>query len=363
MNVSKRLNRFPEYIFSRLSKRTSKNVLDLSIGSPDFAPSQIYIKKLKEYIDEPASHMYPGYGAIPEFTEGLQSWYAQRFHVRLEENELYPLLGSRDGVAHLPLALCDKGDEILVPDPGYPAFSGPALMIGVKPIYYNLAIDYKELEKKVSAKTKYIWVNYPSNPTGEVTTIRELKLLVEFAKKHNIWLLYDNAYSEITFDGYIAPSILQIVGAKDIAVEIGSFSKTFSFAGFRMGWIVGNSKIISALAKVKSQMDSGMATPLQKMGAYALMNPDREWQTNMIESLTKRRNKIITYLGTLDLHAEKCLGGLYLWVKIPDNYSNSDTYSTKLLEENQILVTPGTAFGKNGTWYIRVSFCGTIDNI
>lgn len=363
MNVSKRLNLFPEYIFSRLSKQASKNVLDLSIGSPDFAPSNIYMSKLKEYIDEPRSHMYPGYGAIPEFIEALQSWYAQRFYVRLGQNELYPLLGSRDGVAHLPLALCDEGDEILVPDPGYPAFSGPALMIGVKPVYYNLTIDIQELDKKVTSKTIYIWVNFPSNPTGQVTTLSELKLLVEFAKKHDIWLLYDNAYSEITFDGYIAPSILQINGAKDIAVELSSFSKTFSFAGFRMGWIVGNSKIISALSKVKSQMDSGMSIPLQKMAAYALTHPDHEWHTNMIESLIKRRDKMISYLKTLDLLAEKCLGGLYLWVKIPDNYPNSETYSTKLLEENQILVTPGTAFGKNGIRYIRVSFCGNIDSI
>ena len=376
MRLSKRLDQFPEYIFSRLAKqvaqverKSGRKVLNFGVGSPDFPPNEIYLNKLKEYIDEPGSYLYPGYGAIPELAEGLKTWYKQRFHVHLEDSELYPLLGSRDGVAHLPLALCDEGDEILVPDPGYPAFSGPALMIGVQPIYYNLLeanhfkIDHKELERKVTQKTKYMWINFPSNPTGQVTSVEELELLVTFAKRHNIWLIYDNAYAEITFDGYLAPSILQIEGAKDVAAEIRSFSKMFSFAGFRMGWIVGNSEIIASLAKVKSQMDSGMSIPLQKLGSYALTHPDADWHTRMIESYKNRRDLIFKYLERIGLQASKSLGSLYLWVKIPDMYQDSKVYATKLLEEKQILVTPGTAFGNNGSRYVRVSYCVTIDSI
>ena len=376
MKLSKRLDQFPEYIFSRLAKRVAdveksagRKVLSFGAGSPDFPPSQIYLNKLKAYISEPGSHLYPGYGAIPQLAEGLQHWYNKRFNVHLGADELYPLLGSRDGVSHLPLALCDKGDEILVPDPGYPAFTGPALMIGVKPIYYNLlvtnnfTVDYRELEKKITSKTKYIWINFPSNPTGQVTDLSQLAPLVALARKHGIWLIYDNAYSEITFDAFVAPSILQIEGAKDVAVEIGSFSKMFSFAGFRMGWIVGNKEVIGALAKIKSQMDSGMTRPLQQLGAYALTHPDDLWHKEMIASYQKRRDSIIEHLKRIGLSAHKTQGSLYLWVEIPKNYPDSETYAFELLEKRQILVTPGSAFGENGKRYVRVSICVNIDRI
>lgn len=376
MKLAKRLGHFQEYFFSTLSKKkaeveklTGKKVLDLSIGSPDFQPSPIYINKLKEFFDEKNSHIYPGYGAIPEFTQGLQNWYKKRFDVDLEKDELFPLLGGKDGVSHLTLALLDSGDEVLVPDPGYPAFSGPATLIGAKPVFYNLTeqnsfkINLEELQKKLTKKTKFIWVNFPANPTGQVIEVDDLKQIVDFAKENGIWLVYDNAYSEITFDGYKAPSILQIEGAKDIAVEIGSFSKTFSFAGYRMGWIVGNKEIISALAKVKSQFDSGLSRPLQKLGAYALDHIDEQWRKAMISSYEKRRNIIIENLKKIGLNSVKTKGSLYLWVKIPDNFKDSQEFSFNLLEKKQILLTSGTAFGKNGLRYVRVSISSNIDNI
>jgi LL-diaminopimelate aminotransferase len=376
MKTSRRLTLFPEYIFSRLArqvadveKRTGRKVLSFGAGSPDFPPSQLFINKLKEFIDLPSSYLYPGYGAIPEFASAMQVWYKKRFNVTLETNELLPLLGSRDGIAHLPLALCDEGDEILIPDPGYPAYSGPASMIVVKPVMYNLTekrnfmIDIGELERKVTRQTKYLWVNFPSNPTGRVADISILQPLVDFARRHRIWLIYDNAYSEITFDGFVAPSILEISGAKDVAVEFGSFSKMFSFAGFRMGWIVGNSHIIEALAKIKSHMDSGMMKPLQQLGAFALTHIDRIWHNQMIESYKKRRDIIINRFKSIGLEAIKSPGSLYLWVKIPNEYDDSETFSTVLLERKHILVTPGTAFGKNGKHFVRISFCVNIDII
>ena len=376
MKFSQRLNNFPEYIFSILNrkvaeveKKSGKKVLSFGAGSPDFPPSKIFVEKLKKFISEPDAHMYPGYGAIPELSEALKFWYSKRFSVDLENNELFPLLGAKDGVSHLPLALLDKGDEVLVPDPGYPAFSGSALMIGAKPIFYSLTeknnfkIDFDELERKVSGKTRFIWVNFPANPTGKVVRIEDLKKIVNFAKKHKIWLVFDNAYSEITFEGFKAPSILQIEGAKEIAVEIGSFSKTFSFAGFRMGWIVGNNQIISALAKIKSQLDSGMTLAFQKLGAYALTHFDEKWHKEMIESYEKRRDIIIKNLVRIGLIAEKTRGSLYLWVKIPDNFKNSEEFSFELLEKKQILLVPGTAYGKNGERYVRVSICVNINSI
>lgn len=376
MKLAKRLDQFQEYFFSSLAKKkaeveklTGKKVLDLSIGSPDFPPSSIYVNKLKEFLDEKNSHIYPGYGAILEFTQGLQNWYKKRFNVDLEKEELFPLLGGKDGVSHLAMALLDSGDEVLVPDPGYPAFSGPATLIDAKPVFYNLTevnnfkINFEELKKKITGKTRFIWVNFPANPTGQVVSVNDLKQIVDFAKENKIWLVYDNAYSEITFDRYTAPSILQIKGAKDIAVEIGSFSKTFSFAGYRMGWIVGNKEIISALAKVKSQFDSGLSRPLQKLGAYALNHTDKLWQKAMITSYEERRNIIIKNLKRIRLNANKTKGSLYLWVRIPENFKDSQEFSFNLLEKKQILLTPGTAFGKNGLRYVRVSISSNIDNI
>lgn len=373
---AKRLDLFSEYIFASLSKKkaeiekkTKRKVLDFGPGTPDIKPSSVYINKLIEFISENDAHLYPGYGAIKEFSDALIWWHKKRFNVSINKDELLPLLGAKDGISHLPLALLDKGDEVLVPDPGYPPFKDPAVMIGAKPIFYslkkedNFKINFDLLKEKLSSKTKFIWVNFPSNPTGQIATRKELLTIVQFAKQNNLFIVYDNAYSEITFDGFIAPSILEIEKAKDIAVEIGSFSKTFSFAGFRMGWIVGNKDIIEALSKVKSQMDSGLSIPLQKLGAFALTNFDKEWNKEMLKSYKERRNTVAKHLKKLGLSFILPKAGLYIWAEIPSGEKNSEEFAKKLLEEKQILFTPGTAFGKNGKRFVRISICINIDNI
>lgn len=373
---AKRLDEFPEYIFSRLAKtvaevenESKRKVLDFGAGAPDVKPSNHYIEKLNEFFRADNAHLYPGYGASKEFSKALIQWYKKRFHVDLAEKELFPLLGAKDGISHLPLALLDENDEVLVPDPGYPAFTGPTLMIGAAPLYYDLTetnefkVDLDSIKEELSEKTKFIWINFPSNPTGQIITIDELEKIVSFAKQHRLFIVYDNAYSEITFDSFVAPSILEIDGEKDISVEIGSFSKTFSFAGFRMGWVVGNKDIISALAKVKSQMDSGLSIPLQKLGAFALTNTDQEWHQAMIASYQERRNIIAKYLQSLGLEFPLPSGSLYIWAKIPNTAENSEEFCMGLLKDKQILFTPGTAFGKNGERYVRVSICVNIDKI
>ncbi|MBI2314913.1 aminotransferase class I/II-fold pyridoxal phosphate-dependent enzyme [Candidatus Daviesbacteria bacterium] len=364
---AKRLNVFSEYIFSRLQKKvkaveakSKKKVLDFGAGNPDVKPSFFYLKKFDEFLTDGKSHLYPGFGANNEFSQALINWYKKRFKVNLKESEVFPLLGAKDGVSHLPLALLDPDDEVLVPDPGYPAYTDTALMVGGRVVYYN---PEKLIDVKISKKTKFMWVNFPSNPTGQVISLEQLDKLVKFAKKHNLIIAYDNAYSEITFDNYIAPSILQIPGAKNIAIELGSFSKTFSFAGFRMGWIVGNSKVITALAKVKSQMDSGLSTPLQKLGAFALNHPDKKWHQQMIKSYQQRRDIIANYLKQLGLTFTLPKGSLYIWAKIPADFKDAEQFCNYLLEKKQILVTPGSAFGKSGKQSIRISICTNIDQI
>jgi LL-diaminopimelate aminotransferase len=376
LHIAKRLEKFPEYIFAKLGKQVAAiekeqncKVLNFGPGTPDVKPSQIYMNKLAEFISDPRAHLYPGYGAIPELSESLTAWYKKRFGVVVGSDMILPLLGGKDGVSHIPLALADPGDEILVPNPGYPAYIGPSLLFDAKPIPYdlneanNFKLSLKEIESKLSPRTAFIWVNYPSNPTGQVATIEELADLVSFAKKHNLIIVYDNAYSEITFDGYVAPSILQIDGAEDVAVEIGSFSKMSSLAGYRMGWIVGNKEIIAALGKVKSQLDSGLTIPLQRLGAHVLSHPDVKWQEEMIISYKNRRNIIAEKLEKLGLTFTLPEGALYIWAKIPDSASNSVDYCEEILASRHVLFTPGSAFGSLGDRYIRVSICINIDSI
>lgn len=374
--LAKRLDIFPEYVFSKLNKKVAevektseKKVINLGVGSPDFAPSVNYINKLKEIISLPGIHLYPGYGAINELKEALKIWYKKRFNVNISDLGILPVSGAKDAISHLPMALIDEGDEVLTPDPGYPAFSGPVTFFGGKPVFYqlteknNFKINIKELQKLVSRKTRFIWVNFPGNPTGQVANLDELKNIVEFCLKNKIWLIYDNAYSEITFEGYRAPSIFQIERAQEIAIEIGSFSKTFSFAGFRIGWVVGNKEIVGALGKIKSQMDSGLSLVWQKLAAYALTNFDDIWHKKMINSYLERRNKIASYLKKIGLTFDYPKGGLYLWAKIPKEYKDSKEFSFEILEKYQVFLTPGTAFGRNGDRYVRVSICSNINDI
>jgi LL-diaminopimelate aminotransferase len=374
IKIAKRLDTMGEYIFAKLAKdvakleaETGRKVLNFGPGTPDVPPSREYLAHLEKLIHDPRAHMYPGYGANPAFSSTLTDWYKTRFGVELAPDMILPLLGAKDGVSHIPLALTNPGDEILMPNPGYPGYSGPALLFGATPVFYNLdanlQLDLNEIKSKVSKKTAFMWVNFPSNPTGGVITISELEKLVRFAKENHLTIVYDNAYSEITFDGYVAPSILQVKGAEDIAVEIGSFSKMSSLAGYRIGWITGNTQIISALAKVKSQLDSGLSLPLQNLAAYALSNPDIEWQEAMIKSYEDRRDVIAAKLRSLGLTFSLPKGALYIWAHIPKEYKNSVEYCEEILRTKHVLFTPGNAFGSQGERYVRVSICINIDKI
>lgn len=374
--TAKRLNQVDEYIFAKLQsevtateKRSERKVLNLGPGSPDIPPSQLYIEKLSKLIHEPGIHSYPGYAAIPEFSDAISQWYLSRFNVAIQQSEVLPLLGAKDGISHLPLALLNPGDEVLVPNPGYPAYAATATLMGAQPVYYdllpenNFTLSIASIEKAFSKKSKCIWVNFPSNPTGHVASLEELRPVVEFCIARDLILLYDNAYSEITFDGTIAPSIFQIPGAKEVAVEIGSFSKSHSLAGFRMGWMVGNQNIVAALAKVKSNIDSGMPLLFQKLGAFALTHQDVAWHASMLDDYQQRRYIITKKLIEFGLSCGLPAGSLYIWAKIPDSAVNSVEFAHWLLHTKQILVTPGTAFGSNGERFIRASICSNISRI
>lgn len=374
--AAERLQDIPPYIFAQLNqqvatveKQSGRKVLNLATGNPDIPPSTLYVQHYAKLLQNSSAHLYPGYKAIPEFSEALIYHYQARFGVALTPDELLPLNGAKDGIAHIPQALFNKGDEILVPDPGYPAFTVPAELVGAKIVPYNLdaengfSLDLAAIKAKLSPKTRYIWVNFPSNPTGAVITMKELETLVAFAKTHGLFILYDHAYAEITYDNFVAPSILQVAGAKDIAVEFGSFSKSHSFAGYRMGWIVGNGEVVKHLTSLKSQIDSGMSLPLQQLGAFALTHPDTEWQQAMINEYKRRQQIVAHHLRSIGLEFKLTPGSLYIWAKIPKNAKNSEPFCTDLLHKKHILLTPGTAYGQAGENYVRASFCGNIDTI
>jgi LL-diaminopimelate aminotransferase len=365
-----------KYIFSALlekaaavEKNSGQKVLNFAVGEPDVMPCSDYTNEYSRLVADTTLYRYPGYGATDHLTTALIKWYRDRFGANIEPLEILPLNGAKDGIAHLPLAILSPGDEILVPNPGYPAFSKPALFVGAIPVYYDLLpendykLDYSNIRKRLSDKTKYMWVNYPSNPTGQIATLEDLKALVTFAHQHDIFVLYDNAYSEITFDGFRAPSILTIEGAKEIAIEIGSFSKSFSFAGLRMGWAIGNADVILALKNTKSQYDSGMSLPLQELGAYVLSHPNKNWRKMMIESYQSRRMVIASYLESLDMKVKLTKGSLYIWAELPSYAQDADIYCENLLENKHVLLTPGTAFGDNGKRFVRVSIGVNVDAI
>jgi aspartate/methionine/tyrosine aminotransferase len=368
MKFANRINKIENYIFADLAKKvelveikSGKKVLNLGPGTPDIPPSQKYKEQLKQYLDQPKSHYYPGYKAIPELQIALQQWYKKRFNVDIQKDELQPVLGGKDAITHLPGLFINKGDEILIPDPGYPAFTGAATIWEADPVYYDISLQ--DIENKITSKTKLIFINFPSNPTGQTITKKELEKVTVLAHKHRFLIVYDNAYSEIGFDRYMAPSILEIPGAKEVSVEIGSFSKTFSFAGLRMGWVVGNQKVIQQFTKLKSQIDSGMSLPLQQLGAYVLTNQDLQWHAAMINTYQQRRDSLTEKLSHLELKFSKPQAGLYIWAEIPKGAESSYKFAMELLDSKQILVTPGSAFGKKGERFVRVSICSNIQNL
>lgn len=360
---SERLQQIQPYIHSTLSKmaeeqkmRTGKPIINLGPGIPDIRPSEKYIKKLQEFFNDSESFLYPGYRPIPGLSNALISWYKRRFNVALETSELLHIAGGKDLISHLPLALWEEGDEILIPDPGYPGFVNPICLASATPVSYRLSEDISDIKKKITKNTKAIFVNSPSNPTGHRLSREFIVDLVKLALKNEILIIYDNAYSEIYFDEDKPISILEIKDAKKVAIELGSFSKTFSFAGLRLGWVVGNSEVIQKFFKLKTQIDSGVSLSIQKIGAFTLDNFDSDWHKNALETYKERRDKVTTLLLDLGLAFEIPNAGLYIWAKIPDEFSDSMSFCEFLLKEKNILATPGIAFGENSDRFIRASF-------
>lgn len=364
--LADRVKRLPPYLFAELEKiinekkRQGADLISLSIGDPDLPPPPFILEALKKESGDPKNHNYSFSQGEPYFREAVAEWYKKRFNVDLDpKTEVIALIGSKEGIANFSRAFINPGDKVLVPDPAYPVYAnGSVLLSDGVPVSMPLSEEngFKpDLDSLNFNGVKMMFLNYPNNPTASVVDKNFLKAVIEVAKERNIIVCYDNAYSEITFDGYKAPSILEVDGAKEVSIEFHSCSKTFNMTGDRIGFAVGNSELISGLMKVKSQIDSGPSIYIQKVAAKALQSYVNGEPPDYIKWMNKiyaeRRNTLLKGLKTIGLKAEKPLATFYIWAKCGGSSMN---FASKLLEVN-VVVAPGIGFGKYGEGYLRFS--------
>ena len=367
IQTAKRLETVEEYYFSHKLREVrqliseGKPVINMGIGSPDLAPSNAVIEAIQLAVTEPNAHQYQSYQGLPELRQGIAGFYKNHYNVDLDFNtEILPLMGSKEGIMHIAMAFLNDGDEVLIPNPGYPTYTSVTNLVGAKPIYYDLIEknnwepDFETLEKLDLSKVKLMWISYPHMPTGATGSLELFEKLVAFAKKHSILLVNDNPYSFILNQKPI--SLLQVNGAKDVALELNSLSKTYNLAGWRVGMVSGNAKFIDAILKVKSNMDSGMFYGIQK-GAIQALKLDKSWFQDQNKIYDRRRKLTFELAKKLNCTFDENSVGLFVWAKLPQEHKSSEKFIDDILYNKNIFITPGTIFGSNGDGYIRFSLC------
>jgi LL-diaminopimelate aminotransferase len=368
-----RTSSIQEYYFSQKlaqidrMRKEGADIINLGIGSPDQPPSENTIAKLITEAEKPSSHGYQSYTGIPALRIAFANWYKKYFNVDLNpDNEILPLMGSKEGIMHISMAFVNPRDEVLVPDPGYPTYSSVTNLVGGIVIKYNLSEktgwfpDLELLEQSDLSRVKLMWVNYPHMPTGTKGSVSLFEKLVAFSQKHGILLCNDNPYSFILNKEYI--SLLSVDGAKESAMELNSLSKSQNMAGWRIGMVAGHSEYIKNILKVKSNMDSGMFMPMQMAAVEALNNPDSWYEE--VNSVYKRRRKTVEeIMEMLNCKYDKNQSGLFVWGRIPENIDNCEMYIEDILNRTHVFITPGFIFGENGERYIRISLCATEERL
>lgn len=370
-----RVNEVQEYYFSRKLKEVAKlnaegkDIISLAIGSPDMPPSQQTIDKLCEVAHNPNAHGYQPTSGIPELHEAMAGFYKRTYGVELDAmKEIQPIIGSKEGIMYATLAFCNPGDEVLIPNPGYPTYTAINKIFGTKITYYDLLEDngwqpdFEALEKMDLSKVKLMWTNYPNMPTGGNARRETYEKIVDFAKRHNIVVVNDNPYSLILNDHPM--SIMQVPEAKDYCIEFNSMSKSHNMPGWRVAMMISNPQYISWMFKVQSNIENGSFRGIQLAAAEAFNTNDTEWhRINNIENYKRRRvvaEQIMTALGcTFDPNQV----GMFLWGKIPDSYADVEELTEKVLHEARVFITPGFIFGSNGERYIRISLCAKEEKI
>lgn len=367
MITATRLNPIGEYYFSAKLKEvrqlaiSGKPIINMGIGSPDLPPPPAAIQAMVAALSDPNTHQYQSYQGLPELRRQMQSFYHDHFSVALHpDNEILPLMGSKEGIVHISLAFLNEGDRVLIPNPGYPTYASAALLAGGEPIFYELEEtndwqpDFDWLESLDLSRVKLMWVNYPHMPTGASGSLALFEKLIDFARRNEILLVNDNPYSFILNDQPI--SILQADGAMDVALELNSLSKTFSIPGWRVGMVLGNQFLLDAILKVKSNMDSGMFYGIQK-AAIAALQSESGWFENQNTMYAKRRELIFELAEVLGCTFNRNAVGLFVWAKLPKSVASSEKFIDDILYKHSVFITPGTVFGSNGEGYIRFSLC------
>ncbi|MBK7626343.1 MAG: aminotransferase class I/II-fold pyridoxal phosphate-dependent enzyme [Bacteroidales bacterium] len=364
-----RTGKVQEYYFSKKlaqidkMRREGADIINLGIGSPDQPPSESTVSALVTEAKKATSHGYQNYTGILSLRNAFADWYKKYFHVGLNpENEILLLMGSKEGIMHISMAFVNPGDEVLVPDPGYPTYSSVTNLVGGIVRKYNLVKekgwypDLDELEKSDLSRVKLMWINYPHMPTGTPGSLKLFEKLVAFATKHRILLVNDNPYSFIQNKEY--HSILEVEGSKDVALELNSLSKSHNMAGWRVGMAAGHNDYITEVLKVKSNMDSGMFLGMQMAAIEALGNPE-SWYDTVNTVYSKRRAIVEQIMDLLGADYDRAQVGLFLWGRIPDSIASCEEYIEDILNKTHVFITPGFIFGENGQRYIRISLCAT----
>jgi LL-diaminopimelate aminotransferase len=362
VRIARRIEDLPPYLFAGLDAKLEAkraqgiDVISLGVGDPDLPTPEHIVEAMREAIADPATHHYPSYWGSLEFRTAVADWYRTRFGVELDPvTEVMALIGSKEGLAHLTVAFVDPGDEALVPDPGYPVYAGGTQLAGGVVTDVPLLAengyqpDYDTV--RPTRRTKVLWLNYPSNPTAGVAEPSDFERAVSFGREHDLLVAHDAAYSEITFDGYVAPSILQVPGARDVAVEFGSLSKHYNMTGWRIGYVVGNAEAIRALSIVKTNLDSGQFTAIQRAAVAALSGPQDHLDV-LRDVYRARRDLVVDTLNGLGWSLKPPLGSIYVWVPTRSGMQSA-AFADLLLDRAGVFVAPGSGYGSRGEGYVR----------
>ncbi len=374
IEAAKRLETVKEYYFSiklrqiRELVASGKDIINLGIGSPDLSPSDAARLAAINAIKDDKAHGYQSYTGIPALRQAMSDWYQRTYQVTLNPNgELLPLMGSKEGIMHISMAFLNAGDEVLVPNPGYLTYSSVSRLVGAKIRYYTLSAtnQWQPNLQAIEAnggleKVKIMWVNYPHMPTGADANYESFKSLIAFAKKHQLLLVNDNPYSLVL--NKKPSSILQIAGAKEVALELNSLSKSHNMAGWRVGMLAGQTNYLQQVLKVKSNMDSGMFLGIQKAAIASLQNTN-EWQADQNDIYAKRKAIAIQILETLGCSFDPQQVGLFVWAKVPQSISSVEAWTDKILDQTEVFITPGFIFGSAGEKYVRISLCATEERL
>ena len=374
MRVSERLEKIPPYLFAEIDRKIAEakangvDVISLGIGDPDTPTLQPIVDEMHIAIDNPKNHDYPPYNGTEEFRSSVQKWMKGRFGVELDKDtEILANIGSKEAIAHVFFAFVDKGDYTLIPDPGYPVYKNATIFAGGTPFAMPLLEengflpDFDKIPEDVAHRAKLMFLNYPNNPTGAVCDLEFLKKAVDYCKKYDILLCFDQAYCEMTYDGYVAPSVLQVEGGKDVALEFYSHSKSYNMTGWRVGWVCGNAEAVKALGTIKNNIDSGTFKAVQQAASKAF-EIDRSYIEKLNKMYQERRDVMEEGLKELGWNIKPSKATFYLWLPVPKGMT-SEEFVTLMLEKAGIVVPPGNGYGRYGEGYFRIALTKDVETI